>query len=196
MMPHHYLLSTFAPNLHVITPNIAEAENLSGKESLDPEGFFESREKDPKIRSEKCYHYRRAWIWQNFVRLSFAGRRESNLISSQKNSNQGITRVWMQFFCQLSQRSLLRGFSLRDAFELANESIHKIIQDAHHIGRGLPITDPVFHVYNDASRFDILQRIQEAVDYIESIESLGHSDTRNSIKHCFCLKGARKRSMM
>ena len=45
---HHYLLSTFAPNLHVITPNIAEAENLSGERITRQKDFLKAAKRIQK----------------------------------------------------------------------------------------------------------------------------------------------------
>ena len=68
---------------------------------------------------------------------------------------------------------IAQDFSLRKSFELANEYTNSSIQNVYRIGRGLPVTDPIFAVYNKSCRLGVMQRTQEAVDYIESIEDLG-----------------------
>ncbi|MFY9564920.1 MAG: bifunctional hydroxymethylpyrimidine kinase/phosphomethylpyrimidine kinase [Nitrososphaeraceae archaeon] len=188
---HHYLLSTFAPNLHVITPNIAEAENLSGERITRQKDFLKAAKRIQKSGARN---------------VIITGGHGSSKISSdyllQEDGNEVLisrSRIPIKELhgsgCNFSAALtafIARGFSLRDSFELANESIHKIIQDAYHIGRGLPVTDPVFHVYNDASRFKVLQRIQEALDYIESIENLGRLIPETQSNIVYALEGAKR----
>ena len=185
----HYLLSAFAPNLHAITPNIPEAEKLSGKRILKKTDFLEvakaiqkSGAKNViitgghglgKIMSDYLLQEDGKEIWISRSRIPV-----KDLHGSGCNFSSALTAF------------IAKGFSLSDSFELANEFMHKVIQDAYFIGRGLPVTDPFFPVHNDACRFKVLQRIQEALDCLESIENLGHLIPETQSNIVFALEEA------
>lgn len=188
---HRYLLSAFAPNLHVITPNIPEAEKLSGKRIVRKADFLEVAKKFQKMGVKNI--------------IITGGHGPGKMISDYLLPEDG-NEVWISRsripikdlhgsgcnFSAALAAFIARGFSLRDAFELANEFMHKVIQDACYIGRGLPVTDPIFPVYNDASRFKVLQRIQEVLDHLESIENLGRLIPETQSNIVFALEGAKR----
>jgi hydroxymethylpyrimidine kinase / phosphomethylpyrimidine kinase / thiamine-phosphate diphosphorylase len=188
---YHYLLSAFASNLHAITPNIPEAEKLSGKTILRKTDFLEVAKKIQKLGAKNVIitgGHGRGKIMSDYL-LQEDGKevwisRSRIPIKDLHGSGCNFSAALVAF--------IARGFSLRGSFELANDFMHRVIQDPYYIGRGLPVTDPIFPVYHDACRFRVLQRIQEALDYLESIENLGHLIPETQSNIVFALEGANR----
>jgi hydroxymethylpyrimidine kinase/phosphomethylpyrimidine kinase len=188
---HHDLLSAFAPNLHVITPNMPEAEKLSGKRIVRKTDFLEGAKKIQKLGVKNVIikgGHGPGKIMSDYL-LQEDGK--ELWISRSRIPIKDLHGSGCNFSAALAA-FIARGLSLRDAFESANEFMHKVIQDAYYIGRVLPVTDPLFPVYNDACRFKVIQRVQEALDYLESIENLGYLIPQTQSNIVFALEGAKR----
>lgn len=187
----HSLLSTLAPILHVITPNIVEAERISGQRIKNQEDISNAAKKIQTLGARNVIikgGHEDSKLSTDYL-LQQDG--EAVRISRNRISTKDIHGSGCNFSAALTA-FIARKFPLRDSFELANEYIHKAIQNVYHIGKGLPVTDPVFSVYTDSCRFNVLQRIQEAIDCIESIENLGLLLPETQSNFVFALEGAKK----
>lgn len=185
------LVSTLAPISHVITPNIVEAERISGQRIKTQEDISKAAKRIQKLGARNIIikgGHAAGKISTDYL-LQEDG--EAIRISRQKIQIKDIHGSGCNFSAALTA-FIAQKFSLRESFELANKWIHKSIQNVSRIGKGLPITDPIFSIYNNACRFDILKRTQEAVDYIESIERLGLLIPETQSNIVFALKGAEK----
>ena len=184
------LVSTFAPLLHTITPNITEAEEISGQRIKNLEDVSKAAKAIQKIGARnviiKGGHAGKELstdylLLENGEEIRIARRRIE--INGSHGSGCNFSAALTAFIAQQ--------FSLRKSFELANEYTNSSIQNVYRIGRGLPVTDPIFAVYNNSRRLGVLQRTQEAVDYIESIEDLGELIPETQSNLVFALEGAK-----
>lgn len=65
---------------------------------------------------------------------------------------------------------LARGHSLAGACKSANEYVHRAMLNAVSVGGGLVVTNPVSAIYNDASRYHTLSKLQQAVEEVSLLE--------------------------
>jgi hydroxymethylpyrimidine kinase / phosphomethylpyrimidine kinase / thiamine-phosphate diphosphorylase len=185
------LLSTLAPISHVITPNIVEAEKISGQriKNYDDISSAAKRIQTLGVRNVIIKGGHADSKLSTDYLLQQDG--EAVRISRNRILTKDIHGAGCNFSAALTA-FIARKFSLRDSFELANEYIHKAIQNVYKIGKGLPIIDPIFSVYIDSCRFNVLRRIQEAIDCMESIENLGLLLPETQSNIVFALEGAKK----
>jgi hydroxymethylpyrimidine kinase / phosphomethylpyrimidine kinase / thiamine-phosphate diphosphorylase len=66
---------------------------------------------------------------------------------------------------------LARGFGLIEAFKSANLYVHESILNGFRPGRGLLVINPVYRIYEYASRYEVLNKLQQALIEIESINN-------------------------
>jgi hydroxymethylpyrimidine kinase / phosphomethylpyrimidine kinase / thiamine-phosphate diphosphorylase len=67
---------------------------------------------------------------------------------------------------------LAKGFQLIDACKIANQYVHESIENALKLGKGLVVTNPVSHLYEQASRFNVLKELQHATLEIETMNRI------------------------
>src|SRR5919106_3591224 len=184
------LVYTFAPLLHTITPNITEAEEISGQRIRNLEDVSKAAKAIQKLGARnviiKGGHAAKELsmdylLLENGEEIRIARRRIK--IEGSHGSGCNFSAALTAFIAQ--------DFSLRKSFELANEYTNSSIQNVYRIGRGLPVTDPIFTVYNNSCRLGVMQRTQEAVDYLESVEDLGELIPETQSNLVFALEGAK-----
>jgi hydroxymethylpyrimidine kinase / phosphomethylpyrimidine kinase / thiamine-phosphate diphosphorylase len=185
------LISTFAPILKVITPNILEAEKISGLRIKNQEDILKAAKKLQKLGARNVIIKGGHEDSKLSTDVLLQEDGETVRISRNRIPTKHIHGSGCNFSAALTA-FIARKFSLRDSFKLANECIHRAIQDVYHIGKGLPVTDPVFSVYSDSCRFNVLQGIQEAMERIESTENLGLLVPETQSNIVFALDGARR----
>ncbi len=185
------LLSTFAPILSVITPNIVEAERISGQRIVRKTDAMKAAKKIQELGAKNVIIKGGHEVCELVTDYLLKEDGEEVWISRNRISVGEIHGSGCNFSAALTA-FIARNFSLRDSFELASGCIHKAIQSPYHIGKGLPVTDPVFSIYDDSRRYNVLKRIQEAIDCIDSIENLGHLIPETQSNITFALEGAKK----
>jgi hydroxymethylpyrimidine kinase / phosphomethylpyrimidine kinase / thiamine-phosphate diphosphorylase len=185
------LLSTLAPISHVITPNIVEAEKISGQRIKNHDDISSAAKRIQTLGVRNVII--KGGHADSKLSTDYLLQQDGEAVRISRNRilTEDIHGSGCNFSAALTA-FIARRFSLRDSFELANEYIHKAIQNVYQIGKGLPVTDPVFSVYTDSCRFNVLQRIQEAIDCIESIENLGLLLPETQSNIVFALEGAKK----
>jgi hydroxymethylpyrimidine/phosphomethylpyrimidine kinase len=65
---------------------------------------------------------------------------------------------------------LAKGQSVVDACKLANEYVHNAIVNAVSVGGGLVVTNPVSAIYDDATRYQTVAALQQAVEEISLLD--------------------------
>jgi hydroxymethylpyrimidine kinase / phosphomethylpyrimidine kinase / thiamine-phosphate diphosphorylase len=63
---------------------------------------------------------------------------------------------------------LAKGAVLNDACRMANEYVHIAIKNTVRVGKGLAVTNPLSAIYRDASRYNVLVELQQAVEQVSS----------------------------
>lgn len=184
------LVHTFAPLLHTITPNITEAEEISGQRIRSVEDVSKAAKAIQRIgvrniiikgghtKDELSTDY---LLQENGEEVKIPRRRFK--VTGPHGSGCNFSAALTAF--------VAHDFSLRESFEFANDYTRKSIQNFYRIGRGLPVTDPIFSVYNNSCRLNVLQRTQEAVDYLGSIDGLGVLIPETQSNLVFALEGAK-----
>ena len=184
------LVYTFAPLLHTITPNITEAEEISGQRIRNQEDVSKAAKAIQKLGARNIIIKGGHTTAKSSTDYLLQENGEEVRISRHRIQIKGTHGSGCNFSAALTA-FIARDFSLRESFQFANEYIHRSIQNAYHVGKGLPVTDPVFSVYKNSCRLDVLQRVQEAVDYIESMEDLGALIPETQSNFVFALEGAK-----
>jgi hydroxymethylpyrimidine kinase/phosphomethylpyrimidine kinase len=184
------MIHTLIPLLHTITPNITEAEEISGQRIRNMEDVSNAAKAIQRIGAHNI-----------IIKGGHAKEELSTDYLLQENGEEvKIARVRIRVrgphgsgcnFSAALTAFIAQDFSLKDSFELANEYTRKSIENVYRIGRGLPVTDSIFSIYNNSCRLNVLQRTQEAVNYIESIDGLGILIPETQSNLVFALNGAK-----
>ena len=173
----------------LITPNLMEAEKLAGIRIKSEEDAIEAARKIKKLGAKNVIikgghsnisevtdillHNKDSVYKLTNTRI---GVKESH--GSGCNFSAGITAF------------LARGFQLIDACNIANQYVHKSIENALKLGKGLVVTNPISNLYEDASRYNVLKELQRAIIEIEGINRIGELLPESQSNMAFALPDA------
>jgi hypothetical protein len=80
-----------------------------------------------------------------------------------------MPRLGLQLFVRSHCFYIAKGVALEDACRMANGYLYIAIKNAVRIGRGLPVTNPLSAIYQDASRYDVLAELQAAIEQVTAL---------------------------
>jgi hydroxymethylpyrimidine/phosphomethylpyrimidine kinase len=86
---------------------------------------------------------------------------------------------------------LAKGFSPKDACDLANQYIHNAFKNVLKLGRGLLITNPISGMYQDANRYNVLNELQLIIHKIQSLNNFGKLIPETQSNMVFALPDAK-----
>jgi hydroxymethylpyrimidine/phosphomethylpyrimidine kinase len=89
---------------------------------------------------------------------------------------------------------LARGYTLNNAFILANKYVQDAIQNNLKIGGGLAVAHPTFELYNDAKRYEVLRNLRAASKIVESLDCFGKLIPETQSNLVFALPDAKELS--
>ena len=164
-------VSELVPIATLITPNLMEAEKLVGSKIKSEVDAIEAARKIKKLGVKnviiKGGHsnikqvtdillHNNGYIYKlTNTRIAVKGSHGSGC-----NFSAGITAL------------LARGFQLVDACKIANQYVHKSIENALKLGKGLVVINPISSLYKDASRYSVITELQKAIIEIESMNRI------------------------
>jgi hydroxymethylpyrimidine/phosphomethylpyrimidine kinase len=163
------LPSKLTPLCSLITPNRMEAEKLADIVIKTENDAIEAARKIKKLGAEnvivKGGHFSSAYV--------------TDLLLDSKGKIMKFTNPRLKIkeihgsgcnFSSAVTAYLAKDVALAEACKMANEYVHTAIRDAVRIGRGLPIANPISVIYRDASRYHILEELQQAAEEVSMLD--------------------------
>jgi hydroxymethylpyrimidine/phosphomethylpyrimidine kinase len=162
-------VSKLMPTCTLVTPNMIEAEKLSGMAIRTEGDGIEAARKikrlGPKNVIVKGSHFEPSSVTD--LLLDTKGRLvkiTNPRIKIKESHGSGCN------FSSAVTAYLAKGGSLEDACRMANEYVHIAINNAVKVGRGLPVTNPLSTIYRDASRYRVLAELQVAIEEVSNVD--------------------------
>ena len=85
---------------------------------------------------------------------------------------------------------LAKGFQLIDACKVANQYVHRSIENAFKLGKGLVVTNPISSLYEDANKFNVVKELQRATVEIETMNGIAELLPETQSNMAFALPDA------
>ncbi len=162
-------IAKLIPRCALITPNRLEAEKLAGIKIKTEGDGIEAAKKIKRLGA------------QNVIIKGghFGSSNVTDLLLDSKGRVTKITNPRIEIkeshgsgcnFSSAVTAYLANGATLQDACRMANEYVHVAIKNAVRIGRGLPVTNPLSAIYNDAIRYRVIAELQAAVEQVSTLD--------------------------
>jgi hydroxymethylpyrimidine/phosphomethylpyrimidine kinase len=167
-----YFILELIPTSTLITPNLMEAEKLTNIRIKGETEAIEAAHAIKKLGAKsviiKGGHFSKKCVTDFF--LDSGGR-----IVKFSNPRVGIKETHGSGcnFSAAAAAFLAKGFSLKDACNLANQYVYKAINNVLKVGKGIAVTNPISDMYQDANRYNILQQLQLTISKIQEVNNFG-----------------------
>lgn len=160
------------PLSFVITPNLHEAEILS-----------ENKIKDEKTLIESAFNIIKYGTCNVIIKGILDPIDNSKVfdILVQKNSDT-LTRLYNKRLninethgtgCNFSSSLasfIGKGYNITEAFKLANLYVKEGLYNSIRIGKGLSITNPLYKIYDNSSRYNVILSLTSSIKILEELE--------------------------
>jgi hydroxymethylpyrimidine kinase / phosphomethylpyrimidine kinase / thiamine-phosphate diphosphorylase len=183
-------ISELIPISTLITPNLMEAEKLTGIKIKSKSNAIEAAKIIKKFGAKnviiKGGHFSEKSVTD--ILLTSDGRSieiSNSRINVKETHGSGCN------FSSAATAFLARGFSLNAASKLANQYVHNALKNRSRVGKGLVVTNPLSKIYNDASRYNILLELQHVIDEIHTLNNFGRLIPETQSNIVFALPDAK-----
>jgi hydroxymethylpyrimidine kinase/phosphomethylpyrimidine kinase len=165
-------ISELIPISTLITPNLMEAEKLTGIKIKSESNAIEAAKIIKKFGAKsviiKGGHFSEKCVTDILLNSDGRSIKISNpRINVKETHGSGCN------FSAAATAFLARGFHLIDASKLANQYVHNALKNTLRLGKGLVVTNPLSKIYDDASRYNVLQELQHVIDEIQTLNNFG-----------------------
>ncbi|HJS68632.1 MAG TPA: bifunctional hydroxymethylpyrimidine kinase/phosphomethylpyrimidine kinase, partial [Nitrososphaera sp.] len=182
-------VSKMMPLCTLVTPNRIEAEKISGMKIRTESDGVDAAKKIRKLGAEnvivKGGHFESAHVTD----LLLDGRGKVTKITSPRIKIEESHGSGCNFSSAVTAY-LAKGAELEDACRMANEYVHVAIKNAVRVGRGLPVTNPLSAIYQDASRYQVLAELQAAVEQVSALGGFYKLIPETQTNFAYALPGA------
>jgi hydroxymethylpyrimidine kinase / phosphomethylpyrimidine kinase / thiamine-phosphate diphosphorylase len=165
--------ASLIPLSDLITPNIPEAEKLSGIRILNESSLVEAANYLLDLGAKnviiKGGHVKDSKIIFNVLVNKKGEKRSFNSprIRVDKIHGNGCN------FSSAVTAFMARNYSIAESCYCANLLVSNSIMDAIKIGKGMRINSPYFSIYDNALRYEVIQELNRALKYLTKIPSFG-----------------------
>ena len=176
-LPHTFLKEfkrSLIPLSDLVTPNIPEAELLSGIEILNESNLEEAANYILELGAKnviiKGGHMNDNKTIFNIL-INKKGEKRSfpnSRIVGEKFHGSGCN------FSSAVAALLARKYSISESCYYANILISKSFRNVVKIGKGMPIISPYFSIYDSASKYEVIQELDRALNSLMKIESFAN----------------------
>ena len=182
-------VSKMMPLCTLVTPNRIEAEKISGMKIRTESDGVDAAKKIRKLGAEnvivKGGHFESAHVTD----LLLDGRGKVTKITNPRIKIEESHGSGCNFSSAVTAY-LAKGAELEDACRMANEYVHVAIKNAVRVGRGLPVTNPLSAIYQDASRYQVLAELQAAVEQVSALGGFYKLIPETQTNFAYALPGA------
>ncbi len=160
------------PLSHVITPNLLEAEMLSGNKISSEHELVEAAYEIMKLGTD------------NIIIKGISNKEEHDKIFDilvEKEGN-NISKVWNDRLqiseihgtgCNFSSSLasfICKGYEIKDSFYLANAYVKEGLMNVIKIGKGIWVTNPLDNLYENSSKYNVLYSLNTSIKILEEMK--------------------------
>jgi hydroxymethylpyrimidine kinase / phosphomethylpyrimidine kinase / thiamine-phosphate diphosphorylase len=182
-------VSHLVPIATLITPNLIEAEKLAGIQIKSERNAIDAARKIKELGVKnviiKGGHSNLSKVTDILFHNNGCIYKLTNTRIAVKESHGSGCN-----FSACITALLARGFQLIDACKIANQYVHESIENALKLGKGLVVTNPISHLYEQASRFNVLKELQHATLEIETMNRIAELLPETQSNMAFALPDA------
>jgi hydroxymethylpyrimidine kinase / phosphomethylpyrimidine kinase / thiamine-phosphate diphosphorylase len=185
-----HFISELVPISTLITPNLMEAEKLTGLQIKSYSDAIESASLIKKFGAKnviiKGCRFERKFVTDVLLDSKDNLVKISNLhLQIKEIHGSGCT------FSAAATAFLSKGFKMVDVCQLANQYVNNAIKNAITLGKGLDVSNPISSFYEDANRHNVLHSLQCAINKIHLLDRFGILVPETQSNIVFALPDAR-----
>jgi hydroxymethylpyrimidine kinase / phosphomethylpyrimidine kinase / thiamine-phosphate diphosphorylase len=183
--------ASLIPLSTIITPNRIEAQEITDIKIISRSDIVSAAKKIKNLGAKnviiKGVHFEKKQVADTL--LTSEGRLFE--ISNSKIISEEMHGTGCNFSAAITAY-LARGFSVIDAFKLANKYVWDALPNALKIGKGLLVSNPASSMYDYASRYVVLMGLRIAIEDIEKSDRFGVLLPETQSNIAFALPDARE----
>jgi hydroxymethylpyrimidine/phosphomethylpyrimidine kinase len=167
-----YLKKKIIPLSFIITPNLLEAEILTGSKILSEKGIVEAAYKIISLGASNVIIKGGHDINNKQHVLDLLIEKDNNNITKLYNDRLDIAETHgtgCNFSSSLAS-FLAKGYGIKESFFLANEYVKEGLTDIIKIGTGIGVTNPLSNLYTNASKYKVLNTLYNNVKTLEELD--------------------------
>lgn len=160
------------PLSFVITPNLHEAEILSGYKIENEKDLIESAFEIIKYGAENVIIKGALDDNDKTKIIDILVQKESNNVIKLHNERLNIAQTHgtgCNFSSSLAA-FIGKGYDISESFSMANKYVKDGLKNSIKIGQGLLITNPLYRIYKDFLRYNIISALSNSVNLLEDVK--------------------------
>jgi hydroxymethylpyrimidine kinase / phosphomethylpyrimidine kinase / thiamine-phosphate diphosphorylase len=157
----------------IITPNLQEAEILSGNIISSEKELIESAYKIIELGINNVIIKGGYDVAANSKIFDILLEKDSNSITKVYNNRLkiGETHGTGCNFSSSLASFIGKGYKIKESFFLANAYVKEGLMNVQKIGKGVGITNPLFNLYENSSKYKILYNLNNSIKILEEIKN-------------------------
>jgi hydroxymethylpyrimidine kinase / phosphomethylpyrimidine kinase / thiamine-phosphate diphosphorylase len=157
----------------IITPNLQEAEILSGNIISSEKELIESAYKIIELGINNVIIKGGYDVAANSKIFDILLEKDSNSITKVYNNRLkiGETHGTGCNFASSLASFIGKGYKIKESFFLANAYVKEGLMNVQKIGKGVGITNPLFNLYENSSKYKILYNLNNSIKILEEIKN-------------------------
>ena len=183
-------ISKLIPISTLITPNLMEAEKLTGIKIKSKSNAIEAAKIIKKFGAKNVIIKGGQYSKKSVIDILLTSDGKLTKISNPR-INVKETHGSGCNFSSAATAFLARGFPINDASKLANQYVHNALKNTLRLGKGLIVTNPLSKIYDDANRYNTLQELQNVIDEIHTLNNFGRLIPETQSNIVFALPDAK-----
>jgi hydroxymethylpyrimidine kinase / phosphomethylpyrimidine kinase / thiamine-phosphate diphosphorylase len=157
----------------IITPNLQEAEILSGNKISSEKELIESAFKIIELGTSSVIIKGGHKVSDNSKIFDILVEKDGNNITKVYNNRLKIAETHgtgCNFSSSLAS-FIGKGYKIKESFFLANAYVKEGLMNVQKIGKGVGITNPLYNLYENSSKYKILYDLSNAIKILEEIKN-------------------------
>lgn len=175
----------------IITPNRLEAQKITGFKIISQSDVFRAARKIKELGAKNVIIKGNRLEKKKVADILLNSEGRSIEISNSRLSLDDTHGTGCNFSAAITA-FLARGFTIIEAFKLANKYVRDSFQNSLKIGNGLLVSNPAGSMYDYASKYIVMKELRSAIEEIETFENFGNLIPETQSNIAFALPDARE----
>jgi hydroxymethylpyrimidine/phosphomethylpyrimidine kinase len=167
-----YLKKKIIPLSFIITPNLKEAEILTGSNIFSEKEMIEAAYKIMSLGTSNVIIKGGHDINKKQQVLDVLLEKENNHVTKLYNDRLDIAETHgtgCNFSSSLAS-FMAKGYGVKESFFLANEYVKEGLINAIKVGKGVAVTNPLTDLYTNSSKYKVLTSLYDSVKTLEELD--------------------------